>query len=325
LTNAGTNALSWVAVHSLPWLDVAPSSGTLATGETVTVSVCINAPASALSAGSYADTLAFSNTLTGAIQSRRVALDVLPAQRALYFPLDTDPGWTKSGTWAFGHPNGLGGGGAYGFPDPTNGATGSNVYGVNLNGNYSTGLGAQFNLTTSALNLTGKSNCVLQFQRWLNSDYSLFVQAEIYLSTNGTAWTRIWANGLQAMDGAWTKQHINISSLADNQPAVQLRWSYRIIKTGASPMSGWNIDDVEILADSAPPVVPPVLGVALTAANNLQFTWPTNHAGFVLQQNSDFATANWVTVVGPPNVVGSNYQATLPPPTGNSFFRLVLP
>jgi hypothetical protein len=196
---------------------------------------------------------------------------------------------------------------------------------VNLNGNYSTALGAQLHLTTGALNLTGKSNCVLQFQRWLNSDYSLFVQAEIYVSTNGIAWTRVWANGLQAMDGAWTKQHVNISALADNQPTVQVRWIYRILRTGASPMSGWNIDDVEILADSAPVVAPPQLDIRLTVANELQLDWPTNQVGFVLQQNSDLATTNWITLAGPPALVGTNNQFILPVPTGNSFFRLAQP
>ncbi len=235
LTNTGAAPLAWAAVHAQSWFDVAPASGVLATGATVTASVCLNASANALNVGSYTDTLAFSNTLTGAVQLRVVALEVLPTQRAFYFAFDTDAGWTKSGTWAFGHPNGLGGGGGiYGFPDPTSGATGAYVYGVNLNGNYSTTVGAQFNLTSGALNLTGKTNCVLQFQRWLNTDASLFVQAEIYVSTNNAAFTRIWASGLGAMDGAWSKQHYNISAIADNQPTVYLRWSYRILRTARS-------------------------------------------------------------------------------------------
>lgn len=325
LTNAGTVSLPWAAVHSQTWLEVSPPSGVLATGETATVSVCFNGTANGLGAGSYADTLAFSNTLTGALQSRSVTLDVLPTQRAYYFPFDTDPGWTKSGTWAFGHPNGLGGGGAYGFPDPTAGATGANVYGVNLNGNYATGVGAQFNLTSGALNLTGRSNCVLQFQRWLNSDYSLFVQAEIYVSTNGTTWTRVWANGLATMDGAWIKQHCNISALADNQPAVQLRWSYRIIKTGARPMSGWNIDDVEILADAAPVVVPPRLDILLTAPDAALVSWPTQAAGFVLQQNPFLTMTNWVDATNTVSVAGTNNQVLIPLAPGNHFFRLIHP
>jgi len=325
LTNAGSDMLSWTAIHSQPWLDVTPAAGVLATGATITVSVCLNSAANALQVGSYTDPLAFSNTLTGAVQARQVALDVLPTDRAYYFSFDTDPGWTKSGAWAFGHPNGLGGGGTYGFPDPTSGATSTNVYGVNLNGNYTTGLGVQFNLTTPALNLTGKSNCVVQFQRWLNSDDSLFVQAEIYISTNGLAFTRIWANGLATMDGAWSKQHLNIAEFADNKPTVYLRWTYRIIKNGARSMSGWNIDDVEILAAAAPMVVAPRLEIFLTPTNTVLLSWPTNAASFVLQQNSDLTTTNWLDTSNAASVIGTNNEIIRPQSSGNEFLRLKLP
>ena len=253
-----------------------------------------------------------------------MALDILPTQRAYSFSFDTNPGWTKTGTWAFGHPTG-GGGGAYGFPDPTNGATGTNVYGVNLAGDYATGVGAAFNLTTPALNLTGKSNCVLQFQRWLNTFYSLYVQAEIYVSTNSITWTRIWASGLDVKDSAWSKQHYDISALADNEPTVYLRWTYRVIKTFSSPMSGWNIDDVEILAAAAPPIVPPRLEISLTSSETARISWPTKAAGFVLQQNSDLTTTNWFAVTNVISVAVTNNETTVSPLNGNAFFRLLKP
>ena len=322
LTNSGTVPLPWTALHTQPWFEISQASGVLATGATVTVSVCLNAAANILGAGNFTDTLVFSNSLTGMLQTRNVTLDVLPPQRAYYFGFDTDPGWTKNGAWAFGHPTGAGGG-SYGYADPVNGATGTNVYGVNLSGNYVTTLGAQFNLTTPALNLTGKTNCVLQFQRWLNSDDSLFVSAELYLSTNGTAYTRLWANGLATSENAWSKQHYNLAALADNQPTVYLRWSYRILKAGARPMSGWNIDDVEILADSAPVLVPR-LDFAMSA-NTAVLAWPTNATGLVLQQNSDLATTNWVIVTNAISVAGTNNQVSLTPLTGNRFFRLKSP
>ena len=129
---------------------------------------------------------------------------------------------------------------------------------MNLNGNYATGIGAQFSLTTPALNLTGKSNCVVQFQRWLNSDDSLFraggtlprghePQPHAHLGQ------RFGANGI-GMDGP---NHYDISALADNQPTVYLRWTYRIPSRPARPMSGWNIDDVEISATAPPIIAPP--------------------------------------------------------------------
>ena len=47
--------------------------------------------------------------------------------------LDTDPGWTTSGQWAFGVPQGAGGDNGN---DPAAGVTGPNVYGYILAGDY---------------------------------------------------------------------------------------------------------------------------------------------------------------------------------------------
>src|ERR1043166_894276 len=49
--------------------------------------------------------------------------------RTIYsFPLDVDPGWTREGEWEFGKPTGMGEP-YYGHRDPTNAATGINVFG----------------------------------------------------------------------------------------------------------------------------------------------------------------------------------------------------
>ena len=61
-------------------------------------------------------------------------------QLAYSFPLNTDPGWTKSyPLWAFGVPAGLGSH----AKDPTSGHTGANVYGYNLNGDYTSSMPAR--------------------------------------------------------------------------------------------------------------------------------------------------------------------------------------
>lgn len=54
--------------------------------------------------------------------------------------MDTDMGWTAEGQLEFGQPLGLGGV-SYGNPDPDSGYTGTNVYGINLSGDYDTALG----------------------------------------------------------------------------------------------------------------------------------------------------------------------------------------
>ena len=62
--------------------------------------------------------------------------------------LESDPGWTTAGQWAYGAPTG--GGGEYGNPDPTSGYTGTNVLGYNLAGDYANNL-AETHLVTTAI------------------------------------------------------------------------------------------------------------------------------------------------------------------------------
>ncbi|MEA3208287.1 MAG: large repetitive protein [Chthoniobacter sp.] len=243
LRNNGAAAISWTASKSQNWLTLSATSGTLAAGATINVTATLNA--SALSAGSYADTVAFYNPASGANLVRSVSLTVSPP-RVYYYALDTDPGWTRTGQWAFGHPTGLGGT-YYGYPDPANGATGTNVLGVNLTGDYSTTAGGPYYVTTAALNLTGYAGTRLQFQRRLNSDYQSYAYATVAVSNNGTTWTQLWSNGTTTIsDSAWTKVQYDLSAVADNKPAVYVRWGYQV-SSGAYPYSGWNIDDIEIL------------------------------------------------------------------------------
>ena len=162
-----------------------------------------------------------------------------------YEPLDDDPGWTTMGEWQFGQPAGLGGI-SYGNPDPISGATGINVYGVNLNGDYSTAVGGPYYLTTSPINCAVFQDIHMQFQRWLNTDYQSYVFATIEVSNDGTSWSPLWDNGTTAItDSSWTGCDFDISSVADQQPTVYVRWGYQIAGS-AFAYSGWNIDDIKL-------------------------------------------------------------------------------
>ncbi|HKW30348.1 MAG TPA: C10 family peptidase, partial [Verrucomicrobiae bacterium] len=142
------------------------------------------------------------------------------------FSLDTDPGWTRQGQWAFGHPTGQGGANN-GYPDPVNGATGANVFGVDLAGDYSTAAGGPYYLTAGPLNFTVCTNVILQFQRWLNSDYQPYAYATVDVSSNGTTWIPVFNNGTSTIaDSAWTSCQYDISATAKNQANVYVRWGY---------------------------------------------------------------------------------------------------
>jgi len=70
----------------------------------------------------------------------------------------------------------------------------------------------------------------------------------------------------------------------------------------------------------------PFLRVVLTATKAVVVAWPTPSTGFSLQQNTNLSTANnWAGVTNAVNVVGSENQVIVSPPTGNRFYRLKYP
>ena len=260
LTNSGTISFTWSASQTQAWVTISPTTGVLGVGQSTNVSVCINASANSLGGGIFRDSVTLSNMATGRIRTREVTLDVTPPS-LYFFSLDSDPGWTRTGEWAFGKPTG-GGGVSHPFPDPTGGATSTNVFGVNLAGDYSTAVGGPYYLTVGPLSFVDKASTRLQFQRWLNTDYQPFVFATIEVSTDGTTWIQIWNNGSPKItESAWGKQQYNISALADNRATVYVRWGYQVASR-ALAYSGWNIDDVEFLAAPAATNTPPFIAAA---------------------------------------------------------------
>ncbi len=167
----------------------------------------------------------------------------LPQLPKLYeFSLDTDPGWSTEGEWAFGQPTG--GGGAHGGPDPTSGHTGSNVYGYNLNGDYTNSL-PERHLTSTAIDCRGLFNVGLRFWRWLGVEQPVFDHAYVQVSNNGTDWVIVWENNAEVADTTWQEINIDISAIADDQPTVYLRWTMGDTD-GSWTYCGWNIDDIQV-------------------------------------------------------------------------------
>ena len=159
--------------------------------------------------------------------------------------LDSDPCWPTSGEWAFGQPAGQGGM-EFGNPDPNRGHTGSNVYGVNLNGDYSTAVGGPYYLIAGPFDCNDYNNIILRFARWLNTDEPGYVECTVEVS-NGGPWIAVWnhTGRTEIADDNWQIAEYDVSSIADGQNTVYIRWSYKILPW-AFPYSGWNIDDIEL-------------------------------------------------------------------------------
>ena len=178
------------------------------------------------------------------------------------FDLSTDPGWSCEGQWQFGKPMGQGGA-MFGNPDPLGGFTGTNVFGVNLNGDYATVVGGPYYLTVGPLDFTNYRDVSVQFRRWLNSDLEPYVRVAVEVSTNGTAWSAVWSNGqLGCYENAWNLVEYSLPA-ADRASRVFVRWSYQ---TGpeAFAASGWNLDDIVFMGIPVP---------ALRTSHGTPFAW----------------------------------------------------
>ena len=163
--------------------------------------------------------------------------------RVVYsFPLDSDPGWSMTGEWAFGQPTG---GGTHDL-DPTSGHTGDNVYGYNLAGDYGRSKPV-YTLTTTALDCSNLTDVELRFQRWLGVEQ--YDEAAVQASANGADWITVWENpaDVPVSDQSWQLQTLDLSAVADGEATVMIRWTMGPTDSSVT-YPGWNIDDVEIWA-----------------------------------------------------------------------------
>jgi hypothetical protein len=155
---------------------------------------------------------------------------------------ETDKGWTPQGLWQRGIPTG--GGGQYGNPDPTSGHNAPNVYGYNLSGDYPNSM-SEMHLTSPAFDCSSFFNVTLNFWRYLGVEQPVYDHAYIRVSTNGSTWTTIWENAGTITDAAWTQVSYDLSSIADGQATVYLRFTMGTTD-GAWQYCGWNIDDLTV-------------------------------------------------------------------------------
>lgn len=249
LEYAGEGSIDYEITTDEPaeWLDISSTSGSMSPYSPVDITFSINSNADTLSSGAYTVRVNFINTSTHAGDTYRdFSLAVGSSTIQYSWDMSNDPGWTSETDWAWGVPTGSGG--AYGYPDPTAGYTGSNVYGYNLNGDYPNNLDER-HLTTYPLNLYGRHNVHLRFWRWLGVESPEYDHASVKVSTDGSTWTTLWSNSDYVEDNAWTQMDIDISSIADNHGVVYIRWTMGTTDEGWT-YCGWNIDDVEIWAVS---------------------------------------------------------------------------
>lgn len=177
--------------------------------------------------------------------------------------MDVNPNWTLEPLWHYGKPGA-------GETGPARGFTGENLVGYNLAGDYEPNLPFKY-ATTPAINCSGASALSLRFKRWLrtrNGD-----AAVIQISTNGVTWSDLWTSTRTVADNGWVDARYALPSWVDRTPALRIRWG---ISSGpALQDTGWNIDDVEIVAGTALETAPPA---AVLAVDNVRTGGELPHA-----------------------------------------------
>jgi hypothetical protein len=76
--------------------------------------------------------------------------------------------------------------------------------------------------------------------------------AYVRVSNDGSNWETVWQNTSEIADSSWQYQEVDISTVANGQPTVYLRWTMGTTDS-IWQYCGWNIDDIEIWAVLAIP------------------------------------------------------------------------
>ena len=226
---------------------------------------------------------------------------------------ETNKGWTLTGEFERNAPGGLGG--EHGNADPASAHGGSYVLGVDLtglgtySGDYEINLSDRAYAATSPdIDCSNYTNVQMTFWRYLNVEQPLYDHAYIDIY-DGSTWQQIWTNSSGIEDAAWSQLNYDISSYADGQATVQIRFC--IGSTDVSwQYSGWNIDDFVVSGVSTITIPSVPINVTISiGTSDLTISWDAvsgatsykvyssddPYTGFLEDTSGTFAGENWTT------------------------------
>ncbi|MDP2307468.1 MAG: M36 family metallopeptidase, partial [Pseudomonadota bacterium] len=140
--------------------------------------------------------------------------------------------------WAFGSPDGY-------SDDPTEAFTGRSVWGNDLGGGqYNGAYQASIvnRLSSVPIDVTGSSQVVVQYRRWLNVEDGAYDDARVYVGDDV-----VWSNyGTGERDGTahTADREWMLHTLLVDTDGETLTLGWEIASDGGLEFGGWNIDDV---------------------------------------------------------------------------------
>ncbi|MEH2294226.1 MAG: DUF4347 domain-containing protein [Nostoc sp.] len=192
---------------------------------------------------------------------------------------NNNAGWTLGSEWQIGSATASSGQDFVDTypvnPDPAfdNTATSDNgVAGVVIGGKASTAaLHGYYYITSPVINTNGTGKLNFDYYRWLNSDYTPYMQNTVEVF-NGSSWVTVWTSSgpPPIADNAWTKQSFDITAYKSS--ATQVRFGFKIGDSYVSTVSSWNLDDVKIYYTNI-----------LNAPDTISFTDTANDDTFTAQ------------------------------------------
>jgi hypothetical protein len=157
-------------------------------------------------------------------------------------------GWTLGTNWAIGSATSSSGQSQLG-PDPSfdNTPTSDNgVAGYGIGGNTGTALFAPRYLTSPVINLNVTGSVMLEFYRWLNSDYPPYSSSTIEV-WNGSSWVQLYISASPGtQDTSWTRIRYDVTPYKNSN--FRVRFGVANTGEGVWSVSSWNIDDLRIFS-----------------------------------------------------------------------------
>ena len=208
LQNSGQTSINWSASKGQSWVTLSAASGTLAAGASTGVIVSLNSNANSLNAGSYSDTVSFSNTSNSigntsravslAIGSNTFTYTIVSNPSGLQVAVDganvTTPrtfSWVagSSHTLSISSPQAGGSGARYVFGTwGDGGAQTHTITAPSANTTYTANFTTQYSLTTAA-SPAGGGTVSPSGTGWYNSGQSVSVTATANSGYSFTGWS----------------------------------------------------------------------------------------------------------------------------------------